>query len=148
MSFEDDYSLAVQLQREEEKKKANLVRCQLTGKMIPVDKLYILDDCSCKYDKQALVAYVSDAIKTQVNCKCPSSSCTATISVRDMKELMPVNKEKGITPTVSSKQSTQRIQSELRHILKTKPQTQVILCHSDPPLLNLSMFGIWSVCWV
>jgi len=118
-----DLAFARSLQLEEEKKRERnpTVTCGLTGKLVPVDKLYILDECSCKFDKVALISYVAEAIKTQVDVKC--RTCKASISVRDMKELMPT-KESGMTPKVSSKQATQRIVAELKHILKTKPEQQ------------------------
>jgi hypothetical protein len=103
-----DLAFARKLQEEENRKREQSTRvtCLLTGKQIPVEKLYILDECSCKYidilhlqspltfrfEKEALVSYVMETIKTQVNVKCPSKSCNASISVRDMKELMPLVK--------------------------------------------------------
>lgn len=45
-----DLVLARQLQEEENRKreKATAVVCKLTGKAVPVERLYILDECNCK----------------------------------------------------------------------------------------------------
>eukprot|EP01127_Copromyxa_protea_P000167 TRINITY_DN1015_c0_g1_i1.p1 TRINITY_DN1015_c0_g1~~TRINITY_DN1015_c0_g1_i1.p1 ORF type:complete len:187 (-),score=37.18 TRINITY_DN1015_c0_g1_i1:522-1082(-) len=127
MEVEEDADLAFarKLQEEENRKQEPKVHCQLTGKAISLDKLYILDECSCKFEKEALIAYVTEAIKTQVDVKCGSKNCNASISVRDMKELMPQSNKQGLAPAVSSKQATQRIAAELKHILKTNPKQQV-----------------------
>lgn len=126
MEVEDeDYKLALQLQQQESKLQQQSqpqgVLCQLTNKRFPAEQIYILDDCSHKFEKTALIKYINESIMTQVNVKCPA--CVAAISVRDMKELLPT-KESGLVPKTSSKQASQRITAELKHILKSNPEQQ------------------------
>jgi ubiquitin-protein ligase len=125
MDVEDqDYKFALQLQQEESRSqpKEQGVLCGLSNKRYPIEQIYILDDCSHKFEKTSLIKYISDSIMTQVNVKCPSSSCKAEISVRDMKELSP--KDSSLVPKTSSKQASQRITSELKHILSSNPEAQ------------------------
>jgi len=135
-----DLLLALKLQKEEEelREKNTKVRCQLTGKEVPLDKIYIMDDCTCKFDRDSLIEYLAQAIRTQVNIKCPKKGCDKPLAVGDIKALMPDVKTKaaasqgnsgggffgGLIPSSSSKQATQRISSELTHILKTDPTKQ------------------------
>jgi len=130
MQVEDeDLMLALKLQQEEENRQEQTIKCQLTNKPVPISKLYIADECSHKFDREALIKYIGDAVITQVTVKCPVPGCGAPLSLRDMKELMPeMPKPKphrgGIIPTTASKQATQRISNELQHILKSKPEKQ------------------------
>jgi len=108
----------------------------LTGKEVPLDKIYIMDDCTCKFDREALIEYLAQAVRTQVNIKCPRKGCDKPLAVGDIKALMPDVKSKaaqvqaptgflgGLIPSASSKQATQRISSELTHIMKTEPAKQ------------------------
>jgi len=130
MQVEDeDYLLALKLQTEDEdvKEKTQTVTCQLTNMPVPISRLYIADECSHKFDRDALIKYIGESVITQVTVKCPVPSCGAPLSLRDMKELMPEMPKPhrgGIIPTNASKQATQRIANELSHILKSKPETQ------------------------
>jgi len=125
VSEEDqDLLFARKLQQEEEKKRqAQGIVCQMTGKKVPESAIFILDDCSHRFEKTALTKYVSEAVCTSVNITCPLKGCNAHISVRDVTALMPTS-AKGMTPKVSSKQATQRIASELKCIIISKPDTQ------------------------
>jgi len=131
MVDDDDFLLAIKLQQEEERQKeqTQTITCQLTNKPVPISRLYIADECSHKFDREALIQYIGEAVITQVTVKCPVPSCGAPLSIRDMKELMPeLPKPKqhrgGIFPSSASKQATQRIANELSHILKSKPEKQ------------------------
>jgi len=125
-SQDPDFLMALKIQQEEEKKREQTatVACQLTGKQVPVSDLFILDDCSHRFDKVALTKYISDSVITQVNVTCPVQGCNASISVRDITQLMPQRQDSKFAPKVSTKQATQRIASELKAIAKTKPETQ------------------------
>lgn len=118
------------MQQEEEKKLQQKradegVSCQLSGKKFPINSIFILDDCSHRVEKAALVKYVTDSIITQVNVQCPMKDCGAHISVRDMTQLAPLGAgNKSIVPKVSTKQATQRIASELKAIIKSNPKEQ------------------------
>jgi hypothetical protein len=144
MDVEDeDYKFALQLQQQESKSqsKEQGVLCSLTNKRYPSEQIYILDDCSHKFEKAALIKYISASIMTQVNVKCPFSSpqCKAEISVRDMKELSP--KDSSLVPKTSSKQASQRITSELKHILSSNPEAQGYSVQTIKDNLYL-----WEVC--
>jgi len=71
----------------EREKKDEGILCQLTNVRHPIDKIYILDECSHKFERGSLLDYITKSVMTQVNVKCPI--CPAAVSVRDMKELMP-----------------------------------------------------------
>jgi len=125
MDVEDqDFQFALRLQQEESaasKPSQSGVLCGITNKRFPSEQIYILDDCSHKFSKTHLVEYINNSVMTQVNVKCPG--CIAAISVRDMKELLP-KQDSGLTPKTSSKQASQRITSELKHILASNPEAQ------------------------
>jgi ubiquitin-protein ligase len=118
-----DFQFALRLQQEESaaSNSQSGVLCGLTGKRYSGEQIYILDDCSHKFSKTHLVEYINTSVMIQVNVKCPS--CTAAISVRDMKELLP-KQDSGLAPKTSSKQASQRITSELKHILASSPEAQ------------------------
>jgi ubiquitin-conjugating enzyme E2 Q len=124
MNVEDeDYKLALQLQQEFQNSspREQGILCQLTNKRYPGEEIYILDDCGHKFQKTALLEYVKNTIMTQVNVKCPS--CPASISVRDMQELLPKKDNTiSIIPNTSSKQASQRITAELKHIMNSNPE--------------------------
>jgi len=127
---DDDYMMALKLQQEEEKhnEQTQTVKCELTGNSVPISRLYIADECSHKFDREAMIRYIGEAVITQVTVKCPVPTCGAPLSLRDMKELMPELPKSthhgGMFPSNSSKQATQRIANELSHILKSKPEVQ------------------------
>jgi ubiquitin-conjugating enzyme E2 Q len=118
-----DFLFALKLQEEQYKQdqqqKSQTVTCQLTNRPVPIDNLYIADECSHKFDRDALTRYISEAVITQVTVSCPA--CRAPLSVRDIKELLPNGP---LNPGVASKQATQRISNELTHVLKSSPEKQ------------------------
>jgi len=119
-----DFQFALRLQQEEEsvrQKQPSGVLCGLTNKRFDSSQIYILDDCSHKFNKKNLLEYITSAVSSQVNVSCPS--CPVAISVRDMKELLP-KQDSGLAPKTSSKQASQRITSELKHILSSHPEQQ------------------------
>jgi len=122
MDEDQDYLFAMKLQEEQfEQDRPQTVVCQLTNQSVPISNLYITDECSHKFDRTALVKYMSEAIITQVAVSCPV--CHVSLSIRDIKELMPVIPKHGsIFPGVASKQATQRISNELSHIVKSSPE--------------------------
>jgi len=121
---DEDYLLAIKLQQEEQQiSRPQTVKCQLTNQLVPISNLYITDECSHKFDRDAMVRYIGEAVITQVAVSCPV--CQAPLSVRDIQELMPVIPKHGsVFPGVASKQATQRISNELNHILKSAPDKQ------------------------
>jgi ubiquitin-protein ligase len=145
MDVEDqDFQYALQLQKEEsarnqQQQQQSGVLCLLTNKRFESDQIYILDDCSHKFSKSHLVEYINNSVMTQVNVKCPS--CTAAISVRDMKELLP-KQDSGLAPKTSSKQASQRITSELKHILASNPEAQG---YSVEPIKD--NLYLWECCF-
>jgi len=124
MEEDNDYLLAMKLQQEEQIiSRPQTFTCQLTNQPVPLSNLYITDECSHKFDRDALVRYMSEAVITQVAVSCPV--CNVSLSIRDIKELMPVIPKQGsFFPGVASKQATQRISNELSHILKSSPEKQ------------------------
>jgi ubiquitin-conjugating enzyme E2 Q len=127
MEEDADFLLAMRLQEEQydqpKPKAIETIICQLTNRPVPINNIYITDECSHKFDRDALVRYLSEAIITQVAVSCPV--CHASLSIRDLKDLMPVIPKQGShIPGVASKQATQRISNELTHILKSSPEKQ------------------------
>jgi len=124
MEEDTDFLLAMKLQEEQyQQSRTEGVRCQLTNKQVPISNLYITDECSHKFDRDALAKYISEAVITQVAVSCPV--CQVSLSIRDIKELIPVIPKHGSHfPGVASKQATQRISNELSHILKSSPEKQ------------------------
>jgi ubiquitin-protein ligase len=135
----EDFQFALRLQQEESARNQPGVLCGLTNKRFESDKIYILDDCSHKFSKSHLLEYINTSVMTQVNVKCPS--CTAAISVRDMKELLP-KQDSGLAPKTSSKQASQRITSELKHILASNPEAQG---YSVEPIKD--NLYLWECCF-
>lgn len=150
MEEDEDFKLALLLQKqfeEEEQQRDQGILCQLSNERFPADQIYILDDCSHKFEKTGLLTYINDAITTQINVKCPV--CPVAISVRDMKELLPKRPKTtqsglGLVPTTSSKQASQRITAELKHIVATRKDSDgysVQLVNDNLYLWDVSFFN-------
>jgi len=94
MEEDNDYLLAMKLQQEEQViSRPQTFTCQLTNQPVPLSNLYITDECSHKFNRDALVRYMSEAVITQVAVSCPV--CNVSLSIRDIKELMPVMPKQG-----------------------------------------------------
>jgi len=123
---DDDFQLALKLQREEEGEKtkpisekhskqeisdeefarqlmesekvqSKAIACQQCAVETKIDELYILDECSHKFCKTCILKYVEDKIQTSVSLVCPLSTCGKELSVRDTKELIPKVQLTGIS---------------------------------------------------
>eukprot|EP01116_Phalansterium_solitarium_P018994 TRINITY_DN5184_c0_g1_i4.p1 TRINITY_DN5184_c0_g1~~TRINITY_DN5184_c0_g1_i4.p1 ORF type:complete len:305 (+),score=13.45 TRINITY_DN5184_c0_g1_i4:923-1837(+) len=121
-----DFELALKLQEEERRSaQAVLPKCQLCSAATDVQKLYILDECTHRFCSKCLKNYVSEHIKKEVNLKCPLKECEKTLSVRDMKDLLPQVQQSIVdkfAPISGTGAATERIMSELKHIMKSEPE--------------------------
>jgi len=147
-----DQELALRLMEEDRQKHQTLqdnVKCQKCQKETSLEDIYILDECTHKFCQKCIRQYVEDQIQTTVNLCCPLPSCKKTLSVRDLKDLMPKkrkidSKSTSLVPTKSSAKATERIHQELAHILKSNPKQQgysVSPIDDNMYLWELKMFG-------
>eukprot|EP01089_Gocevia_fonbrunei_P009538 TRINITY_DN21869_c0_g1_i1.p1 TRINITY_DN21869_c0_g1~~TRINITY_DN21869_c0_g1_i1.p1 ORF type:complete len:337 (+),score=67.29 TRINITY_DN21869_c0_g1_i1:39-1013(+) len=124
---ESDEDFARRLyQEEQEANKPRGVACQICNNPTPMDNLYILDDCTHKFCRACLKASVTKQVATTVTTICPLNGCTAALSVRDMKDLLPKKEEiaQWMSSGSGSIQATERLIQELKYITKTNPQKQ------------------------
>eukprot|EP01117_Protostelium_nocturnum_P018662 TRINITY_DN7847_c0_g1_i2.p1 TRINITY_DN7847_c0_g1~~TRINITY_DN7847_c0_g1_i2.p1 ORF type:complete len:221 (+),score=57.49 TRINITY_DN7847_c0_g1_i2:95-757(+) len=119
-----DYEFALQLQREmDEAEGIGMAKCQLCDKKVKVENIYILDECGDKFCKECLSRYVREVLSTSVAIKCPIKGCGKVMSVRDVEDFIPTKSEiASFNPEKSSKMATERIMSELKHILAAEPE--------------------------
>lgn len=125
-TLDPDEEFARRLQ-EEEKKQSQSVACQACTEKIPIERLYILDDCTHKFCKPCLVQYVSTEIAVSVTVLCPLKGCKIALSVNDMKNLLPTksnnnNKSSPFNPKEATGKATERILNEFKSITKTQPE--------------------------
>lgn len=100
--------------------------CQQCNAPTHLDQLYILDECTHRFCKSCLQAYVTMMIQKSVAVQCPLKGCNKSLSVRDMSDFLPKktssSSDPHLNPTVGSGVATERIMAELKHIMKSDPE--------------------------
>jgi len=144
---QEDFALALKLQQEEEEAAKSSIKCQLCNSSVKIEQLYVLDECSHKFCRDCITTYAVKTIQTSVTVGCPVNSCNKALSVRDVKvgsisinfnftnkkakdtkflliqqELIPKKPSGSLVPHTASGQATQRLYSELKHILDSNPE--------------------------
>jgi len=122
---DEEFAKNLHLQ-DKQKSETAKVKCQLCSTETDLDELYILDDCTHKFCKPCLQGYVTDMIQKSVKLECPIKGCGKDLSVRDMKDLLPViqtklNGKNPLNPTTGTGKATERIMAEFKHIMKADP---------------------------
>eukprot|EP00759_Apiculatamorpha_spiralis_P029008 PhF_6_TR31423/c1_g1_i3/m.46071/K10582/UBE2Q; ubiquitin-conjugating enzyme E2 Q len=87
--------------------------CGICSKPCPLDALYILDECNCRFHRECAAQYAQKEILTNVTVKCPRCPRNGAFTVRDCENLCPKEKlAKHLTTASSSK----RLMAELRYM--------------------------------
>jgi len=95
--------------------------CHKCSIQVPLDNLYILDECSHRFCQPCILNHVNVEIRKTSTVNCPLPDCKKDLSVRDMKELLPKSSS-SFSPTASSSQATQRLLAELKQIMNSDPK--------------------------
>ena len=69
--------------------------CGICNDPLTTDKMWILDECSCKFHKDCIRKFLEKEILVSVNVGCPVKGCGKPVSMRDQKELGPKMETKG-----------------------------------------------------
>lgn len=99
--------------------------CHLCRNAILIENLYILDECDHRFCRKCLEDYINVGLRTGVNVSCPLVSCQKQLSYRNLEQLLPkkkANTSVSLEANSSSGKATERIMSELKHILKSSPE--------------------------
>jgi len=128
-----DLKLAKELQEEEKKNsqsrksedgEESRIKCQKCQKSIKTSKIYILDDCSHKLCIPCHEGHVINTLYKTATVACPIMGCNMPLSVRDVKEFSKPRKSptgNTIFKTNASGKATERLMSELKHIMAADP---------------------------
>eukprot|EP01100_Stratorugosa_tubuloviscum_P008034 TRINITY_DN3333_c1_g1_i1.p1 TRINITY_DN3333_c1_g1~~TRINITY_DN3333_c1_g1_i1.p1 ORF type:complete len:325 (-),score=109.17 TRINITY_DN3333_c1_g1_i1:59-1033(-) len=128
--YDEDLQLALRLQ-DEERASSSRSSCQKCQREFNLDLIYILDECGHRFCHNCVKTWVESAITKYVTVSCELVSCKKQLSIRDMQFFFPKKKERtvapsSLTPITGSRatgKATERLLSELTHIINSHPET-------------------------